>query len=100
MAHLVVESGADKRKIFALTGKPKFVCGRSPKADVVINDPFASSQHFGLLYKEGYWYIQDLKSSNGVELNEERITSSKLTDNDIIHVGSTYLRFVDPADVA
>lgn len=98
MAHLLVESGVDKRKLFALTGKSKFVCGRSPRADVVINDPFASGQHFGLLYKEGYWYIQDLNSSNGIELNEEKITTSKLGDGDLIRVGSTYLRFVDPPE--
>lgn len=99
MASLVCESGADKRTVFELEGE-KIVCGRSKKATICINDPFASGKHFGLVKKGDDWYIKDLDSANGIEVNDIPVDTERLSHGDLIRIGSTYLRFLAKSETA
>ena len=91
MAILVCESGADKRRIFFL--KPeKAVCGRGKDVEIPIPDPFASSRHFAVSMKNNSWYVEDLDSVNGIEINDAKVGAAKLEHGDLIRAGSTSLR--------
>lgn len=94
MAIFICESGADKRKVFHLT-TGTLVCGRSEDADLTVQDPFVSGKHFQLVQKEGAWFVEDLGSSNGLEINDAKSTGGRLHDGDLLRAGSTYLRFYE-----
>jgi len=43
--------------------------GRDVNNGIVLDDPFASSEHAVLTYRGRNWYIQDLESTNGTYVN-------------------------------
>ncbi len=73
-----------------LSEKP-ITIGRSPKADVVLEDEKASRLHCGIRNIDNEYRIKDLGSKNGTYLNDERIESATLTTGDKLCVGRTIL---------
>jgi FHA domain-containing protein len=73
--------------------KRRFVLGRSKECDVQLTDPNVSRRH-AELRQEGlaYWLI-DLDSTNGSQVNGQRTARSKLESGDTITIGSTDLVF-------
>jgi two-component system, cell cycle response regulator len=69
--------------------------GRSPDATIMLQDTHVSRLHLAIHYDAGHegYRIQDLGSSNGTLLNEDRITEAMLKDGDKIIIGHTMLRF-------
>ncbi len=71
------------------------VLGRSRDNEVVIPDPFASSEHARIFKKDGQFWLEDLSSSNGTFLNETRVQKpTVLADRDRIRIGGLTLKFV------
>ena len=50
-----------------------------------------------LLEQKGFVRVRDLASKNGVWVGERRVTERLLGDRDEVRVGSTVVRFEDPA---
>jgi hypothetical protein len=73
--------------------RPRAVVGRSQRCDYVLNDPNVSRRHFELQLRGRDWYVVDLESTNGISVNGQRVTSSRLTPGDEITVGTSSLRF-------
>lgn len=74
---------------------PVTTIGRSPTNTIVIPQTFASAEHAILALKNGQWWLEDRKSTNGTLLNEDRVTSPTIvTDGDIIGIGHLYFRVV------
>lgn len=72
-----------------LTAKP-IVIGRSPDADVTLNDDKVSRLHCGIRKVEQSFIIKDLGSRNGTYVNGAPITvPSALTPGDTIRIGTT-----------
>jgi pSer/pThr/pTyr-binding forkhead associated (FHA) protein len=72
----------------------QYVIGRSLTSDVVVDDPLISRRHARLLANDSAVLIEDLRSDNGVFVNEERIRRSvRLEDGDRILVGRQELVF-------
>lgn len=71
-----------------LDDKPLTI-GRSPKADIVVDDERASRLHCGIRFLDGGYMIKDLASKNGTYLNEERIEAEGLKPGDKIRVGNS-----------
>jgi hypothetical protein len=72
----------------------QYVIGRSPSSDVVVDDPLVSRRHARLLANDATVLIEDLRSDNGVFVNEQRIRRSvRLEDGDRILVGRQELVF-------
>lgn len=60
--------------------KPEFSLGRvASKVDAVVPDnPAISSAHCKFIFRNGEYFVQDLKSSNGTFLNSKRLASMEL----------------------
>jgi hypothetical protein len=73
--------------------KQRTTIGRSRDCDVQIEDPSASRRHAELRQEgTGYWLI-DLDSTNGLEVNGLRTKRAKLDHGDKITIGSTQISF-------
>ncbi|MRS02285.1 FHA domain-containing protein [bacterium] len=79
---------ADKR---AFT-QNEVIIGREETCDVFIPDPVISSRHARLVYRNTHWWIEDLMSTNGTYLNDERVGSPAILINgDELRIGKTIL---------
>ncbi len=58
-----------------LDGRKEIVIGRSPSADLVISDEFASNMHAKLVCVGEEWILQDLNSTNGTYLDGKKVTT-------------------------
>ncbi|HSO27851.1 MAG TPA: FHA domain-containing protein [Anaerolineales bacterium] len=52
---------------------PEVVIGRDPACEYPIDDPTISARHARLSYHHGQWWVEDLLSTNGTFLNQERV---------------------------
>ena len=72
---------------------PRTVIGRSKDCDVQLADPNASRRHAEVRLEDGAYWIVDLDSTNGTELNGKRVDRGKLADGDTITIGETEIDF-------
>jgi len=77
------------------------IIGRANDCDIQIDDQSVSSKHARLVieadpYLDGVngIYLEDLRSTNGTELNGQRVSREKLNDQDMIKIGFNHFRFV------
>jgi hypothetical protein len=87
--------GHDPGMIYDLDGE--LVLGRGERAEIRLQDPFASARH-ALIYEQGNSVvIEDLDSTNGTYLNEELLqTPRPLHAGDRVRIGDS--EFVFEAD--
>jgi Protein of unknown function (DUF3662)/FHA domain len=71
----------------------RVVLGRSRECDIRVPDANVSRRHAELRQEGATYWIVDLDSTNGTELNGRRIDRAKLADGDRITVGSTDVVF-------
>ncbi|MBD0317463.1 MAG: DUF3662 and FHA domain-containing protein [Thermoleophilia bacterium] len=72
------------------------VLGRSRECDLRLDDANVSRRHAEIRQEDGAWWIVDLGSTNGVEVNGRRVERAKLSEADRIVLGRTELRFESP----
>lgn len=76
-------------------GENRFIIGRSESCQLCLDDPLASRSHAVLSVRDEELVLEDLKSRNGVFVNEVRIQSSLvLSDGDVIRVGAVKMTVV------
>jgi pSer/pThr/pTyr-binding forkhead associated (FHA) protein len=73
--------------------KRRVVLGRSKDADLQIADPNVSRRHAEVRQEGATYWLIDLDSTNGTELNGRRVTRAKLSDGDTITLGGTEVVF-------
>jgi pSer/pThr/pTyr-binding forkhead associated (FHA) protein len=71
----------------------KVVLGRSKDSDVRVEDANVSRRHAELRREGQAWWLVDLDSTNGTELNGKRVSRAKLSDGDTITLGASELVF-------
>jgi hypothetical protein len=71
----------------------RFVIGRSRECDLSVNDGNASRRHAEIVREGDAYFVVDLGSTNGTELNGRRVTREELTDGDRITLGATDVVF-------
>jgi pSer/pThr/pTyr-binding forkhead associated (FHA) protein len=67
--------------------------GRSPNADVKIEDDGLSRRHFMILHEGNDYLIKDLGSRNGTWVGGDRAFIARLRHDDFIQAGRTRFRF-------
>lgn len=91
---LVVERapGHDPGMIYDLDGD--VVLGRGDRAEIRLEDPFASSRHARIFEQGNILVIEDLRSTNGTYLNEELLeTPRPLHPGDRVRIGDSEFTF-------
>jgi len=73
--------------------KRRVVIGRSKECDLQLADANTSRRHAEVRQEGATYWIVDLDSTNGLEVNGRRTKRAKLTDGDTITLGSTDIVF-------
>ena len=84
---------------YLLTGENSSM-GRSEDATITLKDPSSSRKHASIEKTNRGWIVADLGSANGTYVNGASVKEIELQDGDIILIGNTELRFVDPGSIA
>ena len=91
---LVIRSGGGKvGQSYPLDGE-RLTIGRSPDAEIFLDDVTVSRDHAVLVRRSGAWFLDDSGSLNGTYVNRRRIESHKLEDGDELQVGKYKLTFL------
>lgn len=69
------------------TDRDEITIGRKNKNTIPIDNLQVSNKHARIVKHAGNYFIEDLKSTNGTFLNNEKITKEPLRDKDIITIG-------------
>jgi hypothetical protein len=73
--------------------KRRVLLGRSRECDIQVEDPNVSRRHAELRQEGPSYWIVDLDSTNGIEVNGKRVKRAKLEPGDTFTVGSTEITF-------
>jgi chromosome segregation ATPase len=109
VTQLEVEAAADapplppgQRLLVRTVGDSGIVCvlgrrttiGRVPSNDLCIDADMVSRHHAVVLVTEAGAVVEDLNSTNGVFVNDVRVTRQELREGDVITFGATSFRYV------
>lgn len=89
---LLCLSGAKKGDSFFLQSE-RLLIGRAEHCDIQIVDSKTSREHAELVKIEDNFILTDLKSQNGVFVNEIKVNQQSLKENDRIIIGKTVFKF-------
>ncbi|KAA3619906.1 MAG: FHA domain-containing protein [Calditrichaeota bacterium] len=87
---LVDNSGSDNT-LYVFTHD--YYIGREPSSEIFLDDLAVSRKHARIYYQDDIYYIENLKSKNGVLVNGEQISHCRLKNYDIIQIGGATLHF-------
>ena len=72
---------------------PEVIIGRSPACNYNIHNETVSSMHARLSYHHDQWWVEDLQSTNGTFINDERIsTPAVIMSGDDLRCGQVNIR--------
>ncbi len=80
---LVPSGGGDKIPLI----REVLTLGRRDTCDIPLRFPNVSGVHAELSFRNGYWYIRDRNSTNGVKVNGVRVLEKMLHPRDRITIG-------------
>lgn len=66
--------------------KKNLLVGRRESCDIVLRFSNVSAHHCQLYCNGGYWYVKDLKSRNGVKVNDARVTEKRIDPGDVLSI--------------
>lgn len=88
---MVMREGPAPGKTFALS-KEELYLGRDISNDIVVNDAEVSRKHARLLLQAGQYVVEDLGSTNGTFINDERISGPHiLSAGEVIQFGENVI---------
>jgi len=67
------ESGHENDSL--VFSKQEVLIGRDDTCDFIINEEVVSAHHARIYFKSSQWWVEDLHSTNGTYLNDERVDS-------------------------
>jgi len=84
------------------TDKPEITIGRSDANDIRIDNLGVSKHHARLLREKQAYLLEDLASTNGTFVNNQKITRVELQNNDVITIGKheMAISYIDAPETA
>lgn len=77
--------------------KKEIIVGRHKSCDIILNFNNVSSKHCKLVLSEGYWYVLDLQSTNGIKVNGNRVTDHRIDPGAVFAISKhTFTLHYDP----
>ncbi|MFO0877028.1 MAG: FHA domain-containing protein [Gemmataceae bacterium] len=94
---LVPSGGGDNIPLI----REKLTVGRRESCDICLRFPNISGVHAELSFRNGYWYITDRNSTNGIKVNGVRVQEKLLHPKDRITIGKRdyHIQYELPADM-
>ena len=87
--NLVIRAGPNLGQSFQFTGQSKII-GRGSGSDIMISDNSLSRKHAAIHPTSNGYIVEDLGSSNGTFINNQRVTGSHLLrSGDSLRLGNT-----------
>jgi hypothetical protein len=88
----VLVRSADGKKLGTYRLSEPLEIGRSEGSQIRLDDTYVSTNHARLFPRNGSWFVEDLGSTNGTYLNQQRVSSSsEVHPGDTLKVGKTVL---------
>ena len=88
-------SNGEEKSININQPKRTMTIGRSADNDIVIDDPKISRHHARLINNGNGFAIEDAGSTNGVMVDERKVSHSSLNNDSVVKIGSTQFRIPD-----
>ena len=83
---------ADGAKPRTVKMAASMVIGRAPECELMLEDTYVSQQHARIFGKNGAWYVEDLGSTNGTFVNDQKLAAPAMVQpGDRVRVGTTVL---------
>jgi pSer/pThr/pTyr-binding forkhead associated (FHA) protein len=73
----------------------RLIIGRATDADLRVESPVISRHHCQVITSERLCVLEDLNSSNGVYIKNQRVRRHNLNDGDVVTLGAHQLLYVD-----
>jgi pSer/pThr/pTyr-binding forkhead associated (FHA) protein len=90
MSKLICISGMNKGHEYKLPENGEVTLGRSEKNDICVFDKKSSRQHCRIYVKGDSIEVEDLKSTNGLKVNDDFITGKRpIKQGDRVGIGQT-----------
>ena len=96
MPKLVFHDSDGVDKTFQLGSEPVTI-GRASDCEVQTHDAMVSRKHARITWDGGSYYVEDLGSSNGVFLGQEKVQRAPFRPGDVVTCGSLVIRMVPEA---
>jgi len=87
MAKLEILGGPDAGRKYEISNG-RLIVGRGEECDVRINEGSISRHHAALECVNGVWYVEDLKSANGVFVNGAQVSRTEVSGRNTVQFGS------------
>ena len=98
VAFLKVIKGTSAGQLLALSGE-RTILGRHPSCQIVLDNGSVSRQHAQIIGSSGTYFIEDLHSRNGTQVNGTSIRGrTELHDGDEVHVCDYAFQFTKQAE--
>lgn len=96
LGELIPQGGGDTIPLV----RHNLVLGRRESCDVCLRFPNVSGRHCELSFKDGFWSIRDLDSTNGIKVNGEKTAKRLLHPGDTITIAKrTFtIQYTAPTD--
>lgn len=90
----VILTGEDKGRTFLLKREGRTVLGRGKICDIILHDTKSSREHAEIVFVNGQYVITDLKSQNGIMVNQQKTLQTTLENGDKVVIGQTWIRII------
>jgi len=89
----IYPAGTGMGRRFALNKDELFI-GRTDTLDIPLEGEGLSRKH-ARIYRDSFgWYIEDLGSTNGTHINDQKVTRQQLIDGDLVRCGVAICKFL------
>lgn len=94
-AMLVVRRGPGEGTEYSLdSSRTTMAIGRSPEADIFLDDITVSRRHAELRHGAEGWSVRDAGSLNGTYVNRKRVDDARLSGGDELQIGKFRFAFL------